>query len=187
MKAEDMNWYKIANKRKKPEYSWVSVNIPKNISEKMKKFIDKIPERELYLGEGADPDDDSKYGREEEHHVTVKYGLVTDDPKKIEKVVKDLKGGKIKIGLTSIFENDKYDVLKLTIISPALRRINEAVSQVKNEDKHPKYIPHSTLAYLKCGNGVKYKGNAKFKDLEFEFDEIIFEDRKNKKTIIKLA
>ena len=60
-------------------------------------------------------------------------------------------------------------------------------TNVKNVDKYPSYQPHMTLAYLKCGNGMKYKGDERFKGLSFDFDEIMFEDSNDNKTDIKLV
>jgi len=189
-----MNWYKTAiAKLAKSErkYSWVSVKVPLEISKKTVKFAESIPERELYIEESEDAKSihgsDWKYGVEDNPHITAIWGISTRDPKKIEKALEGFKSGKVTLGNIDVFENEKYDVLKVNITSPALKKINKTLTDNFNSvSTFKEFHPHITLAYLKCGNGVKYKGD-KFKGLTFQLDEVIFEDYNNKTTTIKLS
>jgi 2'-5' RNA ligase len=173
--------YTLAKKNGSYDYSWVALILPKDISEKIIKFGEKIPDRELYTEEDS-------HGREDEPHITIKYGILTKDARKVKKLLEDEKGGKIKLNIISSFENEKYDVLKISIISPALRRLNKKISDnLECHDSFPDYNPHSTIAYLKCGNAVKYcdKYKDEFKNIEVEFNEIIFK-RSDTKEITKI-
>ena len=175
---------KITKKKKNGDYdySWAACILPKDIANKIMNFANKIPDRELYIEDNGD------HGREDEPHVTIKYGILTKDSRKIQKILENEKGGKIKLGIISSFESDKYDVLKISIISNALHKLNNKISKgTKCHDSFPQYVPHATIAYLKCGNAEKYceKFKNEFKDISFEFDEIIFK-RSDTKEITKI-
>ena len=90
-------------------------------------------------------------------HVTVKYGFLDSvTPKQITSQIQKLLPLTIKIGNLALFQNDDFDVLKLNVDGAELRQMNAIVSQLPNEDTHPTYNPHMTIAYLKPGMGKKY-------------------------------
>lgn len=180
------NWYKKSKKikpKKDESYGWTCVIVPDDIKEKILGFAKKIPERELYVEVG---ENGHSHGIEKDSHITALYGIITKNVKDVESALKDHKGGKIKLGKIDVFENEKYDVLKINIISPSLHRINSSLTEcLDNVNEFPSYKPHITIAYLKCGNGRKYVGD-KFRGLSFDFDEIVFEDKNDKKYFVKL-
>lgn len=98
------------------------------------------------------PDDD--YGRETTPHVTIKYGFSTDlTSDEQNKFLVDLHPFTVQIESISIFDSEKFDVVKFDItISPILKRLREMADKFPNEDKHPIYHPHMTLAYVKKGS-----------------------------------
>jgi 2'-5' RNA ligase len=135
-----------------PEHSSTQIDVPTELAGKIKDAAAKlIPDADL-----ADK------GREEEPHVTVLYGLEGEDPKEVADLLKGEKPIKAKIQGVSIFpakEAGDYDVVKLDIDSPDLRRLNTKLKQnLPYTSDYPDYKPHVTLAYVKAGTGKKYAG-----------------------------
>jgi len=160
-----INWYKIA-KKVKHSYSWVFINLPKEMCKTMKEFADEIDPDDLFTEE-ADG------GKETDFHVTVKYGLLTEDDQNPKDCIKGLKGGKVYLGSSSIFETDKYDVVKITVKSKDLERLHNELNKLPHEDKYMDYQAHATIAYVKKGCGKKY--NRKFKiNKSFSFKDVFF-------------
>lgn len=109
-----------------------------------------IPENDLYK-EGTE------YGRECRPHVTIKFGFTKSySEEKMNDFLKNIKPFKIKIKELSLFETDKYDVVKFDVISDELNKLHKRFSKLPNEDEHPEYHPHITLAYVKKGMGKKF-------------------------------
>ena len=164
------------------DFSNTQVDVKGDAAKKIIEFGKRIPDRELY----TEADDDS-YGREEEPHVTVRYGLATDDPKEISGL-SALQPIAAKMGKVSIFEADKYDVVKVEIISPALTAANKKVGELVDlpGETFKDYQPHATIAYVKKGEGAKYVGDITFEGVEVSFDAINLTDRKGKTHSIKL-
>lgn len=104
----------------------------------------------------VDPND-STFGLETEPHCTLLYGLheeVTLDT--IEEIITDFKFGACSISEASLFENDKFDVLKFDVTGPGLHTCNNALSKLPHTTDYPDYHPHMTVAYLMKGTGKRY-------------------------------
>lgn len=113
-------------------------------------------------------------------HITIKYGLLTNDYKEVVPIIKTLKSINVILGKTSIFENDEFDVLKIDVLSKELRELNKLISDnLENEDKYLIYKPHLTLAYLKKGMGNKYKNNNQFEGKQIKFNYLLFSSSNN--------
>jgi N12 class adenine-specific DNA methylase/2'-5' RNA ligase len=167
------------------DHTNTQVNIKGEQADRIREFGKTIPEKEIY----TDPEDDS-YGREDEPHITVKYGLKTNDPGDIKPIIENHPPVKAKMGQVSIFENDKFDVVKVEVDSPELRALNEKIEK-EAEISLPKgetfeYTPHATIAYVKPGSGKKYVGDKSFDGQEITFDEITVSTRDGKQHQIKL-
>lgn len=161
----NLNWYKTA-KQVEHSYSWVYIELPKDICDAMKEFSKEIDPDDLFEGEGDG-------GLETDFHVTVKYGLLTEDVKDIKECLDGLKGGKVHLGSSSIFEGEKYDVVKITVESESLNKLHENLNSLPHEDKHMEYHAHATIAYVKKGKGKKYKSKFKL-NKGFKFDKVFF-------------
>lgn len=132
----------------KHEFSSTQVDIPNPVADRIRSAGKDIPSGDL-----------GEEGLEPEVHVTVKYGLHTEDPGDVARVVSGTGPVSIKLGKTSLFSNDDADVLKLDVESSDLHKLNKLISDsLETTDSHPKYIPHVTIAYLKPGAGKKYDG-----------------------------
>lgn len=98
-----------------------------------------------------------EYGREVQPHITLKYGLVgsysEDDMRQLLKHVTPFD---VRVTGMSVFENEKYDVIKFDVDGRALRELNKLFSALPNNDEHPEYHPHMTLAYVHKGMGNKF-------------------------------
>lgn len=127
----------------------------------MKEIHEKINEDDIYIEEG-----DNTYGLEDEPHCTLLYGLHEEvKPEQIKKIVGEFAFGSCKIHNASLFENDKYDVLKFDVDGGELHECNEDLTKLPHTNSFPDYHPHMTIAYLKPGKGKEYV--EKLKGIEF--------------------
>jgi len=141
-----------------------------DLVEKIKAFQDNIPEEELY----EDPED-SSYGREDNPHITVKYGIHSNKPDETFALLDNEEPVHVTLGKLDMFEADDYDVLIIPIESEGLHKINGIISDgVEVTDTHPEYNPHLTIAYLKKGTIDKYLGDDTFDGIEMDFDTLTF-------------
>lgn len=103
-------------------------------------------------------------GRERYIHVTVKYGLTDHElPPELKEIAKTTQPFSIFMGVVSLFTtNPKYDVVKIAVESPSLRRLNQRVSELPNEDQYPEYLPHCTIAYVAKGTCDHLEGDDPF-------------------------
>lgn len=132
------------------DYSSTQVPMPEHVAQAMQQFAAGIPDAELNKEEGGGYGGESASdGREHDSHITVKYGLETKDPEKVAELLKGQPPITATLGKTSLFKNDDSHVLKVDVDSPDLHRLNGIIAQLPNGDKHPDYIPHATIAYLK--------------------------------------
>lgn len=154
-----------------PTYKFANtqVTVPSNISSVIQEFGSYIPDSELYI----DPNDNS-YGREDDTHITVRYGLDIKTPERIIQVSECLQF-QVNFGRVSIFEAKDYDVLKIDIGSAGLKKANALLGMLVPfpGETHKDYSPHCTIAYLKKGFSQKYT-DASFHEYSFIAEEITF-------------
>ena len=182
------NWYtlsKLAGKDK--PYSWVALELPEKVINKVKAFQKKIDKDDLHV----DKKDWHGYGIEENPHITVKYGLETEDADEVKEALRGQSGGEVSFDDVEIFENDEHDVLVMRMRSKDLTRLHKTLKKnLKNEESYPVYKAHVTIAYLLVGKGEEYKKMAEeyFKDgFSFDFDSVFFEDTEDNRTDIPLS
>jgi 2'-5' RNA ligase len=100
---------------------------------------------------------DATFGLETEPHCTLLYGLHDDvKTETIKDAVKNFAFGNCTIAKPSLFENEKFDVLKYDVEGPGLHDCNAELSKLPHTTDYPDYHPHMTVAYLKSGLGKKY-------------------------------
>jgi N12 class adenine-specific DNA methylase len=134
----------------KHEFASTQANLSGPVAKAMVEYGKRIPDGKL-----------TEDGRETESHVTVKYGLHGNDPEAVAKVLENEPPITATLGKTSLFSNDKADVLKMDVDSPDLHRLNKLISDaLPHTDTHPDYTPHATIAYLKPGEGEAYSGKS---------------------------
>jgi 2'-5' RNA ligase len=126
------------------------------------------------------PSDLGPEGKENEHHVTVKYGIAFQTPtQRMRQALRQFGPVQATLGKTSIFENPDADVLKVDVHSPDLNRLHKAISKLApTKDTHPVYQPHLTLAYLKPGKGKKYVGDSSLEGHQLTFSHVQFSGKR---------
>lgn len=112
-------------------------------------------------------EDDPGYGREDEPHVTILYGIhsdVSDDD--VEKLISTITKPRLSITKIGIFENGDrgFDVVKFEINSEDLNGLNKMFKQLPHTNNYPTYNPHITIAYVKSGYGQSYVDSIKCGD-----------------------
>lgn len=162
------------------KYTSTQVDLPPEFAKLQQQAAAQIPDSEL-----------SEDGRESNAHITVKYGLRTENPAD----VRDLLAGegpiKAKVGKVSIFPasgDRNYDVVKMEVASPDLHRLNKKIAtNLKVTDTHPEYKPHITLAYVKAGEGKKYVGKSNaLTGKTITIDKLTFSGRGGQEEVIPL-
>lgn len=103
-------------------------------------------------------DDETKgYGREDKPHVTILYGVNADvADEEVDKVLDKLEPVEVTFDKIDIFENPKFDVVKFSVTSEVLNKMNKLCRELPYENDFPDYKPHMTIAYVKKGEGKKY-------------------------------
>jgi 2'-5' RNA ligase len=166
----------VSKPKPKKDYGTVQIDLPHPIATHIRNFGGLIPDSDL-----------AKDGREDNPHVTIKYGLKTDDPKAVRAVFADEPPIKMQFGKTSLFNTDEHDVVKVAVYSQALHRLNKSVSDaVEHDDTFPTYKPHATIAYVKPGEGKKYTKKAFLKGQKAEANYVTFISSKGERTDIPL-
>ena len=93
----------------------------------------------------------------------------------------------ISFGKVSKFSSDKYDVIKIDVISKDLHKLNTLISDnTKCTDTHPEYKPHVTVSYIRNGSGDHLCGNDYFNKMVMKVHEVIFSPKSGSKETITL-
>ena len=100
--------------------------------------------------------DENEKGIEDEHHVTLLYGIHSNDVSDND-VIDAARGfsGDIILRDIGLFQND-CDVLKFEANNPTLHSCNFNLKKLPYTSDYPDYKPHATVAYLKKGKGEYY-------------------------------
>lgn len=150
----------------------------------MSKIHSKIDEEDLYTEEEG-------FGLEDEPHVTLLYGF--DDSKveanAVNSAILEMDLPKeIILHNPSLFENEKYDVLKFDVKDQSqLEEINDMLtSKFPYENDYPDYHAHSTIGYLKSGKGKKYVKLFEGVELVAVPNELVYSSPDREKTKVKI-
>lgn len=141
----------------------------------------------------TDPEDPDGFGRETDIHVTVKFGLHEAQPgKELLRILEETQPFEIEVGPCTLFENEKFDVVKFDVDSEGLRALNARISELPNSDSHPEYHPHMTVAYVTkgtCGEliGKPLADPTYEPDLRFLVDRVTFSSKDGTKTTLFLG
>lgn len=140
-----------ANKNTKHDYGCVMIFLDIT-KDGWSALLDLVDDEDVYTEEG-----DSGYGKETTPHATILYGLHGDiEDEDVEAIIDEVTKPDIELKKVSMFENDKFDVLKFDVESDDLNKYNKMFTKLPHTNKYPDYHPHTTIAYLKKGAGDKY-------------------------------
>lgn len=118
----------------------------------------RIAELALDMNQYLQDEDLTENGRENEPHVTIRYGLDKDCVAEVLKRIIGIGPIQIRYGDVSLFERDDFDVVKVDVISDDIHHLNNAIKDLALKDDFAAtgYHPHLTLGYVKAGKGKKY-------------------------------
>jgi 2'-5' RNA ligase len=115
----------------------------------MKTLHGLIQPHELYAPETGG------YGLENEPHITLLFGLHSDEIS--DDAVLDACGvrpySNITLSNVSLFKNPDFDVLKFDVDGEDLHYVNNILTKLPHTNNFPGYHPHATIGYLKPGAG----------------------------------
>jgi 2'-5' RNA ligase len=118
------------------------VKIPEPLAEEVRCYGASIPS--VYLVKG---NEDAPSGLSNDVHITVKYGLLEDDPEKVAGVIAGTEPILVRLGRASIFHNENEAVLKLGVESPGLKALHHKLAgSLRTVNTYRDYRPHVTVA-----------------------------------------
>jgi 2'-5' RNA ligase len=141
------------------DYSCIMINLPEDLADQIIAWgKQQIPEESLFV------DKDGGKGREDEIHVTVKYGLFDAMPSpELRELFRNTSPFEISLMPISLFRQDDHDVVKMDVTSAQLHTLNREVCSVAPyHDDFPEYHPHITIAYAKKGTCDRLEGVSPF-------------------------
>jgi predicted RNA methylase/2'-5' RNA ligase len=151
----------------------------------------KVGDQLLRLGAMVRDEDLADDGRETEPHVTVRYGLHTDN---IDDVLSAMTGSgsvEMRFGKVSVFpgadSGKDYDVLKVDVDSPDLHRLHDDLGRLPHTDTHAEYHPHATIAYVRAGLGKKYAAAMPPLDMTERVGVATYSNAEKKRGTIRLS
>ena len=163
-------------------YSSTQVDLPKDIADEVIAFGKELSDDDVYTNPN-----DASYGREDNIHATVLYGIHTCNVKAVERLVKDVKPFTIKLDDISFFDSEDYKVMKIDVKSKELHDLNaELRDNLKYTSNYPDYHPHVTIAYMCKDYDDSGLDVGMFKGREVEIDSIVFSPNDGERTTISL-
>jgi len=167
--------------KKNNKYDYGCVMLYLDVSkEEMKRLQDVIDEDDIYR-----EDDNEGFGREDEPHVTILYGIHADVPDEdVEKLIEEIKNPEMEVKKVSAFKNDKFEVLKFDVKSKDLQKLNKKFKSLPHTNTYPEYHPHVTIAYIKNGKSDSYIDKLNnIESIKFKIKNIVYsKPDKTKKT-----
>jgi len=188
--SDSMNYFSslrnfLLEEEKPPEYGCVMLFADVPDWEKLTHRIVK-PE-DVY-----DPKEEpGEYGYENKPHITVIYGIHDKeilDKSTIYNIIQEIPEMKISVKEIGVFENsDKpYDVVKFDIEpTKSLLKFREKFLEFPNTQSFKEYHPHMTIAYVRRGEGKKYRRILK-SPLKFKFTQGVYSDPNYRKSYFDL-
>jgi len=178
------------------DYSCVLARLPKDLADDILAWGEQqIPEQSLFV-------DEDKKGREDEIHVTVKYGLSDPMPSEdLKRLFIETAPFEVSLAPITLFRNGKYDVVKLDVASPQLHELNQRITARTPcpGNTFPEYHPHVTLAYVKPGTCDRLEGVSPWdsqvkmgvsdigQEGKFEVDQVVFSSSVGVKKLFSLG
>jgi len=126
--------------------------VDESVGSKILEFNKKlIKEEDLYHKINENGEDE--FGREKECHVTIRYGFTKDlNELDVRQLLKGQQEFLVETDELNTFDtNPEFDVVKFSVASPILTKLNKLSGIYPNKSDFPDYNAHLTLAYVKKG------------------------------------
>jgi len=163
--------------------SCIMINLPDDLAKEVIEWGKKnVSDDKLYTEEDSQ-------GREDTIHVTLFYGITSNDPEETAKLFSKIKPFEIRLGLINAFKNSaKYDVLKIEIESSELEKLHYKISdKIENTNDFPTYEPHVTIVYAKKDSINNLIGDEYFKGKTFKANDVVFSGSDKNETKLNLS
>ena len=134
--------------------------------------------------------DDHGITAEDNIHVTVKYGIHTDDVEDVKKKLSGVSPFELTLGNVIRLEpaDKEYDVVAVEVSSDKLLELNELICKSLDcTDSYPDYKPHITLAYIKRGTCRHVIGDRTFNGTKAKVSMLDFSNSGREHHDIKLG
>lgn len=160
------------------DYSSLHLDVPDPLASELILWgRENVNDNEIYVSQK-----EPSYGREDEIHVTILYGLHCESTNEIKPIITGKNPIRIQLDLADIFVNAKFDVLMINVISPDLQHLNRELQQnLAFTNPYSKYQPHITIAYVKKGRTRKYRGLDLWQNRTFVCNYAVFSSKKGTK------
>lgn len=126
---------------------------------------------------------------ETDPHITVLYGIESDQPFDVERVLFGLGPIAVRLGGLMVFEKDDCDVLVAEVESAGLVSVHDEVAAaVPHVSSYPTYTPHLTVAYVTKGLGsdLVVEFGDRLRGVAWVVDQLRFADRMGVETFLPL-
>lgn len=124
-------------------FSSVHIQLPTTLANTILLWGNKnIPEKEIFVDTSND-----FYGREQDPHITILYGLHTNNESHCCDLIKNQKKFEVVLKEMFLFRRKDFNVLAIRVESNILYELNRKLKKLPHTNRH-QYIPHITIAYL---------------------------------------
>jgi 2'-5' RNA ligase len=168
----------------KYDFSSCHVDVPNPLAEEIIKWgKENVGDDDIYV-----TSHDPTFGREDEIHITILYGIHTDDPEEIRPILENAGPVTIRLGKVDVFTNPfKFDVVMIEVISEDLSRLHWQIRErLPSTYKYDRYNPHVTISYVKKGKGWRHRGIDLWEGREFVCNYSIFSAKNGVKKVFPL-
>lgn len=167
------------------QYSSIQVSLPSPAADKIFEWGEEhIEDNKIFI----DPQYPI-YGREDELHITILYGLHTEQSELVHELLRNEPAFRVKLGAVSIFTTSpKFDVVKIEVISDALHHLNEKLSyNLASTVLYNKYQPHITIACVEKESCNNLRGCMDFNGVVHSVNDLHFCHRDRHRTQLPLV
>jgi len=167
----------------KYDFSSIYLPIEYELKEELLSFGDDIiSEDDLFVDY-----ENEFYGREDEPHCTVFYGLNFDHPDQIKFMIQKFQPFTIELGRVDQFCKNYFNVIIVRVYSEFLHELHHQIMNLNySESLHQLYEPHITIAYTRKCRCQKLIADQTFDGIKLKVDKLVFSSKYGIKTSISL-
>jgi len=164
------------------DFSSVHIDVPMDLSGEIIEWgKTQIPDNSLFKDLK-----NSFWGREDELHVTILYGIHSKDHQPTLQLLENEKSIHVRLQNLHIFKEKWFDVVTISVDSYDLERLNAKLKgNVRYSNRHKIYIPHITIAYVNKGEADRLQ-DVTFSKTKFIVDVAVFSSKDGSRTSLKL-